>query len=584
MRTGVKKEATGLTVQEQEKMLQAARDSVADALTYLTSVKEQNFYARTINLLDRIAIPNYGTMGVAIHQGKYIFIYDPLFALRISADELRATCEHEVLHIILEHIPRTIQLFKIVDLDEDKEIFKMTSNLAVDLAANELLYLAWPKIKDKTKPLGFWVIPEEFDPPLPLELSYEEYHQILLKLFKERLKESPQKLWKMAKKLLEQTQKALDDAMKNQPGQPGKDGQKGDKQDGQGQGDGSEQSDAPGGEGQGSGEGQGQGQGAGQGQGSGQGSGTGGGGAQSDGDGEGEQSLSDVMNELKQLDPLDQKVVEMLAKSMKAHLAWEKGTGEEGESHKLTEHGKNLIKESLQSHDKSRGTIPGHIMELIRRMLMPPTVSWTELLHDIVQRTRQTKKTRGMSRPSKKLAALKVFAKIAEEEEDIRFKHFARHSKQLPVFPGIKHSNKFTIVYIVDTSGSMGTDELQRGLSELQHIQKADSDVRVCVMYIDTLVSKEYWVGPNDEIDENMTGRGGTDFDPGFERTLELLRSQDDAPDILIYCTDGYAPAPTVKLPIPTVWLITPRGRPVTTDAGHITIYMQDYQLEDADA
>ncbi len=62
-----------------------------------------------------------------------------------------------------------------------------------------------------------------------------------------------------------------------------------------------------------------------------------------------------------------------------------------------------------------------------------------------------------------------------------------------------------------------------------------------------------------------------------------MCRRQDDAPDILIYCTDGYAPAPHTKLPIPTVWLITPRGQPVMKEAGHITIEMKDYQLEDAD-
>jgi len=80
-----------------------------------------------------------------------------------------------------------------------------------------------------------------------------------------------------------------------------------------------------------------------------------------------------------------------------------------------------------------------------------------------------------------------------------------------------------------------------------------------------------------------MTGRGGTDFDPGFEHVLNLCRSHDNAPDILVYCTDGYAPAPTVKLPIPTVWLLTPHGRPIMNEAGHINIFMKDYQLQDTD-
>jgi predicted metal-dependent peptidase len=76
-----------------------------------------------------------------------------------------------------------------------------------------------------------------------------------------------------------------------------------------------------------------------------------------------------------------------------------------------------------------------------------------------------------------------------------------------------------------------------------------------------------------------MTGRGGTDFNPIFEKTMELLSSSDKAPDILIFCTDGHAPPPRIRLPIPVVWLITPRGKPVVEEAGNITIEMRDYQL-----
>ena len=229
--------------------------------------------------------------------------------------------------------------------------------------------------------------------------------------------------------------------------------------------------------------------------------------------------------------------------------------------------------------------------QLINQMLLPPSVPWTQFLHNIIQRTRQTKKERGMARPSKVRSAMKKFAQLKmaehgdkdEEELSPQIRMLLRsvsNMKRMPVFPGIKHSNKYTMVYAVDTSGSMGTDELQRGLAELQHVQKSDSDVNICVLYADTRICKEYWIGANDEIDPGMTGRGGTDFEHVFQYVRNnLLVSQEKAPDILIYCTDGYAPPPQTKLPIPVVWLITPRGRACCEDAGHITIEMRDYQL-----
>jgi predicted metal-dependent peptidase len=189
-----------------------------------------------------------------------------------------------------------------------------------------------------------------------------------------------------------------------------------------------------------------------------------------------------------------------------------------------------------------------------------------------------------MARPSKKLSAIKKYVDINKEEVETNkrigaLKQALRQMQRMSVFPGIRQVNRFTIVYGVDTSGSMGTKEIQMGLAELQHVQKSDSEVNVCVMYSDTDIGKEYWIGPNDEIDPKVTGRGGTDFDPIFTRVAELLRSAEKAPDILVYCTDGYAPPPTIKLPIPVVWLLTPRGQPVCRDAGHITIEMRDYQL-----
>jgi len=295
-------------------------------------------------------------------------------------------------------------------------------------------------------------------------------------------------------------------------------------------------------------------------------------------------SQDELMNEIGSLDEVDQEILKMLMASMPSHLGWAQGaTGDETEAHKLSAHGREVIRGAVASHTKSRGTLPGHVEELIKKMLQPPTVPWTQFLHNIVQRTKQTKKKRGMSRPSKMLSAVRKFAVLHSESSDPRMQALQgvlRVMRRVAVFPGTKLVNKFTIVYVVDTSGSMSAHEMAAGLAQLQHIQKADRDVNICVIYADTHVCKEYWVGTNDEIDPNMTGRGGTDFELVFRHVAEnLMRSQEKSPDILIYCTDGYAPPPTTRLPIPVVWLLTPRGAPVMAEAGHITLEMRDYVL-----
>lgn len=566
-----------LTVEE---TVAKGRDSVADALTYLTSNQVKNFYARVINLMDRYAIPGMGTMGVSVQRGRYIFIYDPIFAATVSYEEVCATCEHEVLHLVLEQIPRSLTLRKIFASDDDVALFDITSNLAVDLAANELLARSWPKIKHADKPLGEWVTPDKYDPPLPADLSYENYHRLLMELLSKRLTTSPKQLYKLAKQILkDKTDKVQSTINKPNEADPSKDDE---------QGGGEGESNKPGPE---DGEGEGQGDGPGEGQdGSGQGSGDGQGSPQGSGKGQGQSqapepnmSPEELAQEIGNLDPVDHKILEMLVNSMKSHMGWSAANPDESDTHKAQEHGKELIKSAISGMDqKSRGTIPGHMMELIRRMLTPPSISWTEFLHNIVQRTRQTKRMRGMSRPSKKLSALKIYArKKVEDDKDERFRRYAK-IRQMSVFPGIKQDNKFTIVYAVDTSGSMSTKDLQLGLAELQHIQKSDSDVSICVIYADTRICTEYWIDATAQIDPNLTGRGGTDFEAVFVHVKSLLGNPDKAPDVLVYCTDGYAPPPTTRLPLPTVWLLTPRGQPVMSESGHITILMKDYQLEDS--
>lgn len=220
----------------------------------------------------------------------------------------------------------------------------------------------------------------------------------------------------------------------------------------------------------------------------------------------------------------------------------------EGLADKLRKHGRNLLRQAVKEQAKSRGTIPAHLTELLNEFLKEPTVPWPQILRNICVNTRQTKIRPGMSRANRRLQM---------------------YAPELLPYPGKTKDRKFTIYFALDTSGSMSTDDLKLAMSELCHMSRADQDIKIFVMYCDTSIDKMYEVKSVDDVDWEVTGRGGTDFNEPFLHVRKHLLKE-DAGDILIYATDGYAPPPAVenRVPIPVVWLLTPGGRTPSEDYG----------------
>jgi predicted metal-dependent peptidase len=246
---------------------------------------------------------------------------------------------------------------------------------------------------------------------------------------------------------------------------------------------------------------------------------------------------------------------------------WDEAAGKpaderEGLADKLRKHGRNLLRQAVREHQKSRGTVPAHLRELLDQFLREPTVPWPEVLRNICVNTRQTKIGRGLSRPNRRLMA---------------------YMPQLLPYPGYTKDRKFTMYFALDTSGSMSTNDLKLAMSELCHMAKADQDIRIFVMYCDTSIGKMYEVKSVDDVDWDVVGRGGTDFNEPFKHIRQHLR-KDEAGDILIYATDGYAPEPEPenRIPIPVIWLVTPGGRTPSPDYG-IHIPMEPFDVTPAD-
>jgi len=196
---------------------------------------------------------------------------------------------------------------------------------------------------------------------------------------------------------------------------------------------------------------------------------------------------------------------------------------------------KDIVRKAKDDHARSRGTLPSFLEELINGILEPPRIPWTQLLRDKIVNARRSKPRRSIARPNRRHIGI----------------------PQLCAFPGRVRDPAFTVAFCIDTSGSMGTRELEIALSELQHLQNTDSDIEIFVIECDAKIGKEYKITSTSKIDYQLSGRGGTTFDPALIRANELK------PDICFYYTDGYAPAPQPhnRVHCPMVWLISPGGQ-----------------------
>ena len=125
-----------------------------------------------------------------------------------------------------------------------------------------------------------------------------------------------------------------------------------------------------------------------------------------------------------------------------------------------------------------------------------------------------------------------------------------------PIHAGL-HSPKLKVCVALDTSGSMEGGPMAAALGELDKILSA---VNCQIWFItgDAQVEEQKNIRDINVAKAMVRGYGGTDFRPSFEA------AERQKPDLFIYLTDGYGPAPAKAPPFEVIWCITPSGkRPV---------------------
>ena len=132
---------------------------------------------------------------------------------------------------------------------------------------------------------------------------------------------------------------------------------------------------------------------------------------------------------------------------------------------------------------------------------------------------------------------------------------FGRPPRRFPDMAGIipgkgRFAQKPKVMAAIDTSGSMSGPMLAEISAELGLMAK---HYDVVVAECDTRI---YQVYPYRPI-ESVMGRGGTDLRPPLEPDF-LKKHQ---PDVVVYFTDGYGPAPDKPPTVPVVWCLTEDGQ-----------------------
>lgn len=187
--------------------------------------------------------------------------------------------------------------------------------------------------------------------------------------------------------------------------------------------------------------------------------------------------------------------------------------------------------------EKGRGEVPGGWQRWAEQKLKPSVIPWESKLRATIGNAIEF--TRGM--------VMRTYAKPYRRQAALGY------GPDSPILPGW-HAPKPEIAIVIDTSGSMGTDELTRAVSETAAILE-NMDCGVTLMTNDADVQGPVKrINSVDEIDLN--GGGGTDFRPPFEFIVD--RMDEPKPGIIVFITDGVGPAHRDN-PCPhiqTVWVL----------------------------
>ena len=152
------------------------------------------------------------------------------------------------------------------------------------------------------------------------------------------------------------------------------------------------------------------------------------------------------------------------------------------------------------------GSIPGHLKNYIDSLfeILPPVFDWRKYFRRVIGNS------------------IKSYIKSTRYKPSFRFKGS----------PGNILKFKPKILVAVDTSGSVGDDDLKEFFSEIHNVYRAG--VQVDVVEFDTTITHNFtYKGKSDKIE--IHGRGGTDV----SEVIEFYKKEPTYSTLIVF-TDGY--------------------------------------------
>jgi len=212
------------------------------------------------------------------------------------------------------------------------------------------------------------------------------------------------------------------------------------------------------------------------------------------------------------------------------HGQWNKNGDQDGKAQSSVDKAmteavvKAMVEEAVQ---KSKGDLPGGWEEVVKQILKSK-VDWRQLLRYYYSSLVRTQRMQSWRRRSRR-----------------------RWDKKF-LFPGYLKQRGIEVIAAVDTSGSIGSKEIEQFFGELESLVSRHKS-KTWMIQCDAMVHefKEYKKGDWRKV--KVKGRGGTDFRPVFDE-IEKRKIQ---PNILIYLTDCLGTFPTNPPKYQTLWICT---------------------------
>lgn len=225
-----------------------------------------------------------------------------------------------------------------------------------------------------------------------------------------------------------------------------------------------------------------------------------------------------------------------------------------GEADKIRIRNETILEIKEHISQKGVGTVPGSFKNLIPFVHKESITPWTEELNMVVS---------------------VAFENIVSGSTDFSLRRPSKRSYTRGIIrPGLV-DYKPELVLIEDTSGSMGTEEIQTARNEEIAILQALGIDECWLIQADVdLAANPKRVSVQDIPDLKTHGRGGTDFRPALKACTAL----EPHPDIALYLTDGWGPAPD-EAPnnMEVVWVVVPKSGGVRpADWGHLVVVSDD--------